>query len=132
MAGPGVKKKGTVAAGTAGVAGGVPRDVNGVGALQTQNPASASAGHTGDEPPIINGITDSKKAALSSSNAAPGKGGVGKLKLCVPNANGTASANKKDTGGGGGGGADAKVNGMINGAVGEGDHVMMSPDSLRA
>jgi hypothetical protein len=116
--GSGVKKKGAAGAVNAGT------EVNGVTAPSTN---AASAGQ-GADPPIVNGILDTKKASSSSSSTLAGKSGLGKLKLNVPTTNGTSSPNKKD--GGVGGGGDAKVNGIPNGASGDGDHVMMSPDSL--
>lgn len=81
---------------------------------------------------MLNGLHDKKTSSSTGKNAA------GKLKLNVPsvnaNLNGVDNPSKK----GGAGGSEAKMNGMTNGAIvggigavaTDGDHVMMSPDSL--
>lgn len=96
-------------------------DVNGVTST-AGSAAAAAAGAGGDSPVVVIGVPENKKTSSSM-----GKSGVGKLKLSVPNGNRSGSPNKKD--GSAGGAGDAKVNGVINGAV-DGDHVMLSPDSL--
>ena len=115
--GSGVKKKGAASAISAGP------EINSVIAPL---PNSTSAGQ-GVDSSVVNGVHDNKKApppSSSSSSTITGKSGVGKLKPSVHTTNGVGSPNKKDSGG------DAKVNGITNGALGDGDHVMMSPDSL--
>lgn len=99
----------------AGGLGSVKKKSAGGGAGTAVEVTGANSAGMVDESPMINGVLDKKSSSLV------GKSGVGKLKLNGVNVNGSGSPNKKD--------GDAKLNGVMNGAV-DGDHAMMSPDSL--
>jgi transcriptional activator SPT7 len=113
--GLGAKKKGGATNANTGSGAG---EVN--GSITTAVGSTAAGPGGGDESPVVNGLLDKK------SSAPTGKSGVGKLKVNVPNANGTAGPNKRDSNGGV---AGPKLNGITNGAA-DVDPVMMSPDSL--